>query len=188
MKKEDKKLIINQANYEGYLQLYKIRKNMTKEEIEYSNKFIKMILIITGIGLSSAIVSAPFQIMGLASNIVETEIMALMLIEVGIGIIGYKKQNDFTKKNEQKIKEKYPYVDIKIDEEEIINSLIEAKVIRYEGNNDLYYICDNEYKNHLEVEKVKKEYFEETKYEGYAVETQIPKVELEKPKVKKLVR
>ena len=119
MKKEDKKLIINQANYEGYLQLYKIRKTMTKEEIEYSNKFIKMILIITGIGLSSAIVSAPFQIMGLASNIVETELMALMLVEVGIGIIGYKKQNDFTKKNEQKIKEKYPYVDVKIDEEEL---------------------------------------------------------------------
>lgn len=46
----------------------------------------------------------------------------------------------------------------------------------------------DEYENYLKVEELKKEYFKETKYDGYVVDSTIEKVELEKPKVKKIVR
>ena len=85
------------------------------------------------------------------------------------------------------VKEKYPYVDLEIGIAEVFNSLKRAKIISYNGDNE-YEFRVKEYEDYLKAEEIKENYFEETKYDGYTINPKITQEELEKPKVKKLVR
>ena len=90
------------------------------------------------------------------------------------------------KRKMDEIKENYSYVDTKIEIEELLNSFIQAKVIRRVKNVTILDV--KSYEDYLKAEEIKENYFEETKYDGYRVNPEITQEELEKPKVKTLVR
>ena len=144
--KKEKHLEINENNYKGYVELY-TKDWMTGDEIK---KIIRKILIGGGICLVIPVIT----ILATSSK----EITALVLCSEVVAYSGYFFES-FRKNSEKtklQIKEKYPYVDLSLDMNEVINALKEAKVLVYKEN---YLLLDvKSYEQRLKFEKeIKKE-------------------------------
>ena len=144
--KKEKHLEINENNYKGYVELYK-KDWMTGDEMK---KMFKKILIGGGICLVIPVITM------LATS--SREITVLVLCSEVVAYSGYffelfRKNSE---KKKLKIKEKYPYVDLSLDMNEVINALKEAKVLVYKEN---YLLLDvKSYEQRLKFEKeIKKE-------------------------------
>lgn len=139
--KKEKHLEINENNYKGYVELYK-KDWMTGDEIK---KMFKKILMGGGICLVIPVITM------LATS--SREITSLILCSEVVAYSGYFFES-FRKNSEKtklQIKEKYPYVDLSLDMNEVINALKEAKVLVYKGN---YLLLDvKSYEQRLESEK-----------------------------------
>jgi len=144
--KKEKHLEINENNYKGYVELYK-KDWMTGDEIK---KMFKKILMGGGICLVIPVITM------LATS--SREITSLILCSEVVAYSGYFFES-FRKNSEKtklQIKEKYPYVDLSLDMNEVINALKEAKVLVYKEN---YLLLDvKSYEQRLKFEKeIKKE-------------------------------
>ena len=139
--KKEKHLEINENNYKGYVELYK-KDWMTGDEIK---KMFKKILMGGGICLVIPVITM------LATS--SREITSLILCSEVVAYSGYFFES-FRKNSEKtklQIKEKYPYVDLSLDMNEVINALKEAKVLVYKEN---YLLLDvKSYEQRLESEK-----------------------------------
>ena len=139
--KKEKHLEINKNNYKGYVELYK-KDWMTGDEIK---KMFKKILMGGGICLVIPVITM------LATS--SREITSLILCSEVVAYSGYFFES-FRKNSEKtklQIKEKYPYVDLSLDMNEVINALKEAKVLVYKEN---YLLLDvKSYEQRLESEK-----------------------------------
>ena len=182
---ENDKLVITKDNYKGYIELYKTRTHLRKEENNIRKK------VINKIGVSFIvllIVMLITNILGLLSDIVAfISFSAFLATEVSFVFKFMKEIDCYYKKKDNGVKEKYPYVDIEFSTNQILKSLEKVKIISYNAKDELKFNV-KEYEDYLKIEEVKKEYLEETKYDGYVVSPKIQKEELEKPKIKKLVR
>lgn len=139
--KKEKHLEINENNYKGYVELYK--KNwMTVDEIK---KMFKKILIGGGICLVISVIT----ILATSSKEITTLILCSEIVAYSVYFFGfYKKDNE---KIKLQIKEKYPYVDLSLDMNEVEKALKEAKVLVYEEN---YVLLDvKSYEQRLKIEK-----------------------------------
>ena len=144
--KKEKHLEINENNYKGYVELYK-KDWMTGDEIK---KMFKKILMGGGICLVIPVITM------LATS--SREITSLILCSEVVAYSGYFFES-FRKNSEKtklQIKEKYPYVDLSLDMNEVINALKEAKILVYKEN---YLLLDvKSYEQRLKFEKeIKKE-------------------------------
>ena len=180
------KLMINKENYEGYTELYRARRFFSKKSREHYEKIGKKIAIFFGvtapIGLLAMISVA---VLGLTGVVKLLSFMTFMAPWIIAPIVAWYTQNRLIKKQIAEVKEKYEYVDTDIKTEELEKSLEKANILKYKYGDRL----DIEgYKDYLKAEEVKEKYFEETRYDGYRVNPEITQEELEKPKVKKLVR
>lgn len=139
--KKEKHLEINENNYKGYVELYK--KNwMTVDEIK---KMFKKILIGGGICLVISVIT----ILATSSKEITTLILCSEIVAYSVYFFGfYKKDNE---KIKLQIKEKYPYVDLSLDINEVEKALKEAKVLVYEENHVLLDV--KSYEQRLESEK-----------------------------------
>lgn len=144
--KKEKHLEINENNYKGYVELYK-KDWMTGDEIK---KMFKKILMGGGICLVIPVITM------LATS--SREITSLILCSEVVAYSGYFFES-FRKNSEKtklQIKEKYPYVDLSLDMNEVINALKEAKVLVYDENHVLLDV--KSYEQRLKFEKeIKKE-------------------------------
>ena len=144
--KKEKHLEINENNYKGYVELYK--KNwMTVDGIK---KMFKKILIGGGICLVIPVIT----ILATSSKEITTLILCSEIVAYSVYFFGfYKKDNE---KIKLQIKEKYPYVDLSLDMNEVEKALKEAKVLVYEENHVLLDV--KSYEQRLKFEKeIKKE-------------------------------
>ena len=139
--KKEKHLEINENNYKGYVELYK--KNwMTVDEIK---KMLKKILIGGGICLVISVIT----ILATSSKEITTLILCSEIVAYSVYSFGfYKKDNE---KIKLQIKEKYPYVDLSLDMNEVEKALKEAKVLVYEENHVLLDV--KSYEQRLKIEK-----------------------------------
>lgn len=139
--KKEKHLEINENNYKGYVELYK--KNwMTVDEIK---KMFKKILIGGGICLVISVIT----ILATSSKEITTLILCSEIVAYSVYFFGfYKKDNE---KIKLQIKEKYPYVDLSLDMNEVEKALKEAKVLVYEKNHVLLDV--KSYEQRLKIEK-----------------------------------
>lgn len=139
--KKEKHLEINENNYKGYVELYK--KNwMTVDEIK---KMFKKILIGGGICLVISVIT----ILATSSKEITTLILCSEIVAYSVYFFGfYKKDNE---KIKLQIKEKYPYVDLSLDMNEVEKALKEAKVLVYEENHVLLDV--KSYEQRLKIEK-----------------------------------
>lgn len=139
--KKEKHLEINENNYKGYVELYK--KNwMTVDEIK---KMFKKILIGGGICLVISVIT----ILATSSKEITTLILCSEIIAYSVYFFGfYKKDNE---KIKLQIKEKYPYIDLSLDMNEVEKALKEAKVLVYEENHVLLDV--KSYEQRLKIEK-----------------------------------
>ena len=139
--KKEKHLEINENNYKGYVELYK--KNwMTVDEIK---KMFKKILIGGGICLVISVIT----ILATSSKEITTLILCSEVDAYYVYFFGfYKKDNE---KIKLQIKEKYPYIDLYLDMNEVEKALKEAKVLVYEENHVLLDV--KSYEQRLESEK-----------------------------------
>lgn len=139
--KKEKHLEINENNYKGYVELYK--KNwMTVDEIK---KMFKKILIGGGICLVISVIT----ILATSSKEITTLILCSEIVAYSVYFFGfYKKDNEKTK---LQIKEKYPYIDLSLDMNEVEKALKEAKVLVYEENHVLLDV--KSYEQRLKIEK-----------------------------------
>lgn len=162
---------------------------MYDNESEYIITWLVMILGIMGFGLvliaSTLLVDVFISILPLVTIF---EVLALCGAEIIVGTIGIKNIFNKRKKSLNKIKQKYPYVDVKINDYELKVSLEKAKIITYElkNNESVEKLDVISYENHLKVEKIKEQYIQETKYDSYIINPGIDNDELEKTKVKTL--
>lgn len=139
--KKEKHLEINENNYKGYVELYK--KNwMTVDEIK---KMFKKILIGGGICLVISVIT----ILATSSKEITTLILCSEIVAYSVYFFGfYKKDNE---KIKLQIKEKYPYIDLSLDMNEVEKALKEAKVLVYEENHVLLDV--KSYEQRLIIEK-----------------------------------
>lgn len=139
--KKEKHLEINENNYKGYVEIYK--KNwMTVDEIK---KMFKKILIGGGICLVISVIT----ILATSSKEITTLILCSEIVAYSVYFFGfYKKDNE---KIKLQIKEKYPYVDLSLDMNEVEKALKEAKVLVYEENHVLLDV--KSYEQRLKIEK-----------------------------------
>lgn len=139
--KKEKHLEINENNYKGYVELYK--KNwMTVDEIK---KMFKKILIGGGICLVISVIT----ILATSSKEITTLILCSEIVAYSVYFFGfYKKDNE---KIKLQIKEKYPYVDLSLDMNEVEKALKEAKILVYDENHVLLDV--KSYEQRLESEK-----------------------------------
>ena len=184
-------LVTNKYNYNGYVELYKTYGYIKSWNSSYKEKMLVQFSVIFSVCFLAFLLFAIFE-----CNPILFDILTKILIvsPVAIGCHGIKKMHDYDKKEIASIKEKYPYVDTKIDICELTKSLKEAKILK-ESYSGLEVLKVDEYENYLKVEELKKEYFEETKYDRYVVNPNIQEEQLldateqlENVKVKKLVR
>lgn len=139
--KKEKHLEINENNYKGYVELYKT-KWMTVDEIK---KMFKKILIGGGICLVISVIT----ILATSSKEITTLILCSEIVAYSVYFFGfYKKDNE---KIKLQIKEKYPYVDLSLDMNEVEKALKEAKVLVYEENHVLLDV--KSYEQRLKIEK-----------------------------------
>lgn len=139
--KKEKHLEINENNYKGYVELY-TKDWMTGDEIK---KIIRKILIGGGICLVIPVIT----ILATSSKEITTLILCSEIVAYSVYFFGfYKKDNE---KIKLQIKEKYPYIDLSLDMNEVEKALKEAKVLVYEENHVLLDV--KSYEQRLKIEK-----------------------------------
>lgn len=139
--KKEKHLEINENNYKGYVELY-TKDWMTGDEIK---KMFKKILIGGGICLVISVIT----ILATSSKEITTLILCSEIVAYSVYFFGfYKKDNE---KIKLQIKEKYPYIDLSLDMNEVEKALKEAKVLVYEENHVLLDV--KSYEQRLKIEK-----------------------------------
>lgn len=186
MKKEEE-IVINKDNYKGYVELYKKQHFLTDEEYRYQMKVLGNGVIIFVGGIVLLALTAPFIALGkIFSTMFYLESTALIVSEIGIGLIGSKKMSDMKKEKYYSIKKEYPYIDVNIDSDTLEKALENAGIIEKEFSDGRFILNlkVDEYENYLKVEEVKQKYLEETKYDKYLINPPIEEEELEKVKVK----
>lgn len=115
---------------------------MTVDEIK---KMFKKILIGGGICLVISVIT----ILATSSKEITTLILCSEIVAYSVYFFGfYKKDNE---KIKLQIKEKYPYIDLSLDMNEVEKALKEAKVLVYEENHVLLDV--KSYEQRLESEK-----------------------------------
>ena len=139
--KKEKHLEINENNYKGYVELYK-KDWMTGDEIK---KIIRKILIGGGICLVIPVIT----ILATSSREITALILCSEIVAYSVYFFGfYKKDNE---KIKLQIKEKYPYIDLSLDMNEVEKALKEAKILVYDENHVLLDV--KSYEQRLESEK-----------------------------------
>lgn len=146
--KKEKHLEINENNYKGYVELYKT-KLITPDREKKEN--LKSTLI--GLGFMFVI---PFISISFFKSInfnCSAELGLSLLLSMFAADIGYifLSINSSEKKTKLQIKEKYPYIDLSLDMNEVEKALKEAKVLVYEENHVLLDV--KSYEQRLESEK-----------------------------------
>ena len=168
---EKEKLVITKDNYKGYVELYKAKTMLNIDDSDYIDKLIKKMLIIFGLCCIPIFLTMPLELTGLLTKgVVNCELMLLALCPMAMAAKIYYTFNSLTKKNVSDVKD----------------NLEEVKILVNDGNIECLKV--DEYENYLKIEELKKDYLQETKYDGYVIDLEIEKIELDKPKVKKLVR
>ena len=115
---------------------------MTVDEIK---KMFKKILIGGGICLVISVIT----ILATSSKEITTLILCSEIVAYSVYFFGfYKKDNE---KIKLQIKEKYPYIDLSLDMNEVEKALKEAKVLVYEENHVLLDV--KSYEQRLKIEK-----------------------------------
>ncbi len=144
--KKEKHLEINENNYRGYVELY-----ASKEKGWIVNdKTITNILTVTGVLFVVVLYGVPTIILSATSNV---ELALASALSVAVADIGYifSSIKSSEKKAKLQIKEKYPYVDLSLDMNEVEKALKEAKVLVYEKNHVLLDV--KSYEQRLKIEK-----------------------------------
>lgn len=144
--KKEKHLEINENNYRGYVELY-----ASKEKGWIVNdKTITNILTVTGVLFVVVLYGVPTIILSATSNV---ELALASALSVAVADIGYifSSIKSSEKKAKLQIKEKYPYVDLSLDMNEVEKALKEAKVLVYEENHVLLDV--KSYEQRLKIEK-----------------------------------
>lgn len=196
--KNDDNLIITKDNYKGYVELCKLKENLLIMSEDKNNKMVKSmtakieilasVILVFGI---SILISVPI-IIGVVIGVIGVLDLVSMVCDIWMIILGQKKQENYEKEKYKFIQEEYPYVDTKIDIYTLKAVLLKkTKLIQYgmRDNGDIYTIYRvNAYEDYLKAEEIKEKYFLETKYKRYVVNPKMREEELEKVKVKSLVR
>ena len=146
--KKVKHLEINENNYKGYVELYKTK--LITPDREKKEK-LKSTLI--GLGFMFVI---PFISISFFKSInfnCSAELGLSLLLSMFAADIGYifLSIKSSEKKTKLQIKEKYPYIDLSLDMNEVEKALKEAKVLVYEENHVLLDV--KSYEQRLESEK-----------------------------------
>ncbi len=146
--KKEKHLEINENNYKGYVELYKTK--LITPDREKKEK-LKSTLI--GLGFMFVI---PFISISFFKSInfnCSAELGLSLLLSMFAADIGYifLSIKSSEKKTKLQIKEKYPYIDLSLDMNEVEKALKEAKVLVYEENHVLLDV--KSYEQRLESEK-----------------------------------
>lgn len=146
--KKEKHLEINENNYKGYVELYKTK--LITPDREKKEK-LKSTLI--GLGVMFVI---PFISISFFKSInfnCSAELGLSLLLSMFAADIGYifSSIKSSEKKTKLQIKEKYPYIDLSLDMNEVEKALKEAKVLVYEENHVLLDV--KSYEQRLESEK-----------------------------------
>lgn len=146
--KKEKHLEINENNYKGYVELYKTKLITPDRE---KKETLKSTLI--GLGFMFVI---PFISISFFKSInfnCSAELGLSLLLSMFAADIGYifLSIKSSEKKTKLQIKEKYPYVDLSLDMNEVEKALKEAKVLVYEKNHVLLDV--KSYEQRLESEK-----------------------------------
>lgn len=146
--KKEKHLEINENNYKGYVELYKTKLITPDRE---KKETLKSTLI--GLGFMFVI---PFISISFFKSInfnCSAELGLSLLLSMFAADIGYifLSIKSSEKKTKLQIKEKYPYVDLSLDMNEVEKALKEAKVLVYEENHVLLDV--KSYEQRLESEK-----------------------------------
>lgn len=142
--KKEKHLEINENNYKGYVELY-----AAYEKGWASDKTKTKILMFFGVSFLIAM----FVIPSISLSTGNFEFVTPSMLSVGVAefVYLYLSVKNSTKKIKLQIKEKYPYVDLSLDMNEVINALKEAKVLVYKEN---YLLLDvKSYEQRLKFEK-----------------------------------
>lgn len=148
--KKEKHLEINENNYKGYAELYAAKEkekgwNDAADKIATFSQYL--FYLVSGLG-SIAIVSTTLDlILGVVYLFSMCAVETVFIIFL---------HNNCVRKTKLQIKEKYPYVDLSLDMDEIVNALKEANVLVYKENRLLLDV--KSYEQRLKFEKeIKKE-------------------------------
>lgn len=148
--KKEKHLEINENNYKGYAELYAAKEkekgwNDAADKIATFSQYL--FYLVAGLG-SIAIVSTTLDlILGVVYLFSMSAVETVFIIFL---------HNNCVRKTKLQIKEKYPYVDLSLDMDEIVNALKEANVLVYKENRLLLDV--KSYEQRLKFEKeIKKE-------------------------------
>lgn len=148
--KKEKHLEINENNYKGYAELYAAKEkekgwNDAADKIATFSQYLFYLVASLG---SIAIVSTTLDlILGVVYLFSMSAVETVFIIFL---------HNNCVRKTKLQIKEKYPYVDLSLDMDEIVNALKEANVLVYKENRLLLDV--KSYEQRLKFEKeIKKE-------------------------------
>ena len=185
------KIEINKDNYKGYVELYKARLKMSKEEFKVAKSTFINSLVILFISLLLAITTLLIGKVGLiiSKYIVIMELLLGITAELVLGIVFVKKIKNLKNKKIEKIKKYYPYVDAKLETNELTKILQEAGILIREYKNGTYIEkinVDIYEKNNLNKKQTQED-FQEIVNTKYIINNETNE-QKENPKIKKLVR
>ena len=142
--KKEKHLVINENNYKGYVELY-----AANEKGWISDKTTWKIL--TVFGVSFPIFLSIAAVISLSIDNVPLAVASIPVVGISEFVYLFLSRKSSEKKAKLQIKEKYPYVDLSLDMNEVINALKEAKILVYKEN---YLLLDvKSYEQRLKFEK-----------------------------------
>lgn len=149
---KQRKLIINQKNYEGYKELYNTKTKMSDSEYKNNTNALKKGLATPLLGLVVVILTQVFlQGSQLLTTIVVSELSAFVTIEVGIMVKYLIDTNKLKNEKIKKLKKKYPYVDTNIDISELEKSLKDYYSNVNQENDVCFVYYNEEDKNDEEI-------------------------------------
>lgn len=174
-----KNIKITKENYEGYCELYK--------SFHFSNEDNKKLgrntCLVLAVLLFCMIALPILQVSGTVIGISCYTSLAL----VAATFIGTAMK--LTKDKLKDIKATYPELEVKVDFDELVDALENAKILKYKDAKKTEFVLDLEaFNQNLKCEEEFNKYIEETKYQAIEIVHEIPEEQLEKAKVKRLVR
>lgn len=190
MEKVEKNLVINKDNYKGYVELYKAYRFNSEEQNNFIERFIdasKYYLVSSPL----LIILAPLLVINPVCEAIAFTIFGIYIGSgISAGCFAIIKNNQLRNMKFQRVIEKYPYVDLDIKRENLEKSLEDAKILQYEhtDNECLPVLKVTGYEEYLRAEEIKKNYFEETKYDKYVVNPEIEEMAIDEGKTKCLVK
>ena len=146
--KKEKHLEINENNYKGYVELYKTK--LITPDREKKEK-LKSTLIGLGVMFVIPFISISFFKsinFNCSAELGLSLVLSMFAADIGYIFLSIKSSE---KKTKLQIKEKYPYIDLSLDMNEVEKALKEAKVLVYEENHVLLDV--KSYEQRLESEK-----------------------------------